>query len=106
MSEKIIPVVISEEDFPKEYLRMTTFRQLTPLGYDVLAEICGYGTVGRREKTKIRNRLNMTVHSMNNVISTLKKGGYVTHNEADHTYTSTIEIPTDLTKLTFQLEIV
>lgn len=97
-------VTLSTGNYRHDYLKLVTMNVLTPTEYKVLAEICGYDAVGRREKRKIRNRTGLSVYSLNNVFSALNKKGFIKQDQEDKTYKSVITIPEKVDKVIFNIK--
>jgi len=102
---KEFDITLSKDNYVLDYLKLVTLNVLTPTEYKVLAEICGYESLGRREKVKIRNRLELSVYSLNNIISSLNKKGIIQQNREDKRYKSMIHIPKKVCKVIFNLKV-
>jgi hypothetical protein len=106
MTEIKRKILVAKEDFPVEFLRIVTLNDLTPLEYQVLAALSSYVEIGRREKAKARLKLSIGVYSMNNVIGSLKRKGYLQQHDITKQYTTTVHIPETVSRIIFDVETV
>lgn len=106
MSEVVINIQLSKENFAVEYLKMVTFNALTPSEYAILGAFSSYSAIGRREKLKSRTKLGLSVQSMNNAVYFLKKKGYLEYDEISKHYTNVVEIPEQVDRVIFEMKVI
>lgn len=89
-----------------QYIKLRTFNELSKLENQVLTNVALRGTIGRRERIEIRELLDLSQYSFNNVLASLKKKNMLKHDPFNHSYSCGFTIPNPITSLTFNFEII
>lgn len=96
-----VKITCTRDNYHHKYIQLRTYNLLSKAQYKVLSEIAKRKFVGTEERKEIREKLGMSVHSFNNVLSALKKRGLLVHDESNQMYSSRIEVPEEPGSLTF-----
>lgn len=89
-----------------QFIKLRTFNELSNLESQILTQIALCETIGRIERKKIREQLELSQYSLNNILLSLKKKNMVKHDSFARTYTCAFEIPDPIDSLTFNFEII
>ena len=95
----------TKEKALEDYISLRTQNTLSKLEFQVLLQVTKYGLVGKGERVAIRETLRISPFSLNNMLGSLKKKGYIEKEKTGTAYRCSFEIPGTIRELTFEFKI-
>jgi hypothetical protein len=98
---EVIEIAVRPEDLAEQYIRLVTQNSLTSKEYELLTLCSSFECLGRAEKKIIRDQMNISTFNLNNLISALKKKGYLLYDSSSKTYSLWVHLNRDVQSIEF-----
>lgn len=103
MNKQTKTIKIDKELNREEYLRLISLNSLSNQQYKLLSHYSEYKQIGKEEKKLVGAALGISRYHLNNLVSALKKKGYLILNE-NKTYSVWTKIPTDVSRVVIEFK--